>query len=435
MTRKSVTGAVALSTAAVLGCGTAAFAQTSTSPSSTEYQAQGNFYGRGKNTSVMERERPDYEAVGIHEGGLTLYPQIAVEGIFSSNVFATQNDTKSDEYFVIKPSITAQSNWGRHGLRLYAEVMDTQYTRFTSENETTYQVRADGRVDVHGQSTINVGVDAEHQFEQRGNVYAITNLAHPVTYDTQGIYARGSLVQDRLRITLGGEARNYDYANTSLQGGGFADEQSRDSHIWDVSARADYAISPDTAVFGSVTTGKINYVQTIDFTRRDSDNIQVLGGVNFDLTSLARGEIGLGYSRREYASDIYKGLEGFSAGVKLEYFPTTHLTVTLLAQRRPQDAAFNQSGGFFSNSASLGADYELRRNWIVSGSAGYETDDFVGLQRHDQVANVVVSSRYYFSRFIGVGLDVAYANRDSSGAFAGPAFSYTTVGLSLVFQR
>lgn len=411
-------------------------AQTAVQPSSTEYDAQTSYYGRDRNVSVLERPRPDYEAIGIHEGGLTIYPALSTGVTYTDNVYETETNTVADEYFTIHPSITALSNWGRHGLRLYADATNEQYVSRTSENQTAYSFRADGRIDVHGQSAINLGVSADHAFEARGNIYALQDTQHPVQYDTQNLYARGSYVQDRIRLTLDGEAENMNYYNAPLVGGGEVLENTRNEHIFSVMGRTDYALTPDTALFGSVTWGQSNYLVGSDINRRDSHSVQALGGVNFDLTSLARGEIGVGYFERDYSSNAYPGMSGFSTGIKIEYFPTTLVTVTLLVQRRPQDAAFvNSSGGFFQNSGSIGADYEFRRNWIWSASVGYETDDFQGVDRHDSVANVVVSSRYYLTRTVGVGADLSYADRESTGTYAGPAYKNTKVGVFVVFQR
>jgi hypothetical protein len=71
----------------------------------------------------------------------------------------------------------------------------------------------------------------------------------------------------------------------------------------------------------------------------------------------------------------------------------------------------------------------------VSAAGGYEDDDFDGISRRDKVANVTVSSRYYVSRAVGVGADLTYADRSSSGTFAGPAYKNTKIGVFLVFQR
>jgi hypothetical protein len=435
MTRKPFTRAVALSTVAIFGCGTAALAQTAIQPSSTEYDAKTDFYGRGKNTSVLERQRPDYEALGIQQGGMTIYPTVEVGATYDDNVFATSNHTKSDEYLLVKPSIVAESNWGRHGLRLSAELDNEDYSRFTTENELGYHLHADGRIDVHGESTINMGLLADRQYEARGNVYAVTDTVKPVQFDSQGVYARGTYVQDRIRLTLGGEAQNYDYQNVGLIGGGFVDEASRNAHSWDANARVDYALTPDTAVFANITEGGTNYLEGAPNLRRDSGTTEVLGGVNFDITALARGEIGIGYFDRNYTSSAYPDFSGLSAGAKLEYFPTPLLTVTLLAQRKPQDAAFITASGFISSSTSIGADYEVRRNWIASATVGYEKDDFEGVDRHDQVTNLTLTSRYYVTRTIGVGANVIYADRSSAGAFAGPSYKDTQVGVFLVFQR
>jgi hypothetical protein len=435
MTRRPVTGAVALSTVAFFGVGSAAMAQTAVEPTSTAYQAETGFYGRGKNTSVMERDRPEYVALGLHEGGVTVYPMIDIAADYNSNVFATSNHTASDEYVTVKPSVLVQSNWGRHGLQLYADVLNEDYVRYHTENELGYTVRADGRIDVHGQSAVNLGASSSRAYEPRGNIYTLANSVTPVHFDSQKAYGRGAYVQDRARYSLEADFANDTYYNVKQTDGTTADEVDRDQYRWDVGPRVDYALTPDTAVFGKVNYGGTTYERGPVALRRDSETVQVLSGVNFDITALARGEIGLGYFERTYREAIYRNFSSFSVGAKVEYFPTTLLTLTAIAQRKPQDAAFNTSSGFVQNNVSLGADYELRRNWLVSALFGYESDNFEGLSRHDQVENLVLTSRYYVSRNVGVGANVAYVDRGSDGNFPGPSYKGATVGVFLVLQR
>src|SRR5579872_3587188 len=62
------------------------------------------FYGRGKNVSVMERPRPDYEAIGVILGGFTVYPKIEIDGTASSNLLATDAHPKSDVGVIVNPT-------------------------------------------------------------------------------------------------------------------------------------------------------------------------------------------------------------------------------------------------------------------------------------------------------------------------------------------
>ena len=405
---------------------------------STDYEVP-QLYGRGKNTSVLERERPEYQALGIRSGGFTILPRLETGVTHTDNVYFSDSPAVigglpkvSDSYFTINPSVVAQSNWGRHALRAQAGVQAKRYSDYSSENTTGWYVRTDAKVDVIGESFINFGADAQKVFEDRGSVNGSQSNLKPVPVDIQGIYLRGVYGQDRIRTTLDASYRNFDYKNVT----GNVDQNGRDYDSYTLGARGDVALSPDTALFVKGSYGENSYkTSTITNPSRDNTNVRVLGGANFDISSLARGELGVGYIKRDYDRQQFSDISGLGVSSKVEYFPTQLLTVTGVAQRQIQDSSFNNSGGYFQNVLSLGADYELRRNLIVSVGGGYEYDKYKGIDRTDKVSNLAVAGRYFVNNTIGLGVTLSTANRNSSGVNFGPEFKATKIGLSLVFQR
>lgn len=405
---------------------------------STDYEVP-QFYGRGKNTSVLERERPEYQALGIRAGGFTILPRVEAGLTHTDNVYYADSPPVtgglpkvSDTYFLLKPSVVAQSNWGRHALRLQGGVNAKRFFDYSSEDTTGWNVRGDGKIDIYGESFLNFGADAQKVFEDRGSVNGSQSNVKPVPVEIQGVYGRAVYGQDRVRGTFDLSYRNFDYKNVT----GNADQNGRDYESWQGGARADVALSPDTAVFVKGSYGENTYKHaTTTNPARDNENTRILAGANFDLTSLARGELGVGYTKRDYDRANFTDISGFALSSKVEYFPTQLLTVTGVAVRQIQDSSFNNSGGYFQNLLSLGADYEVRRNLILSVAGGYEYDKYKGIDRKDKVGNVAVSGRYFLNNTIGLGLTVSSAKRTSSGAQFGPEYKATQVGLSLVFQR
>ncbi len=401
-------------------------------------------YGRGKNVSVLERDRPDYQAIGVHNGGFTLYPRLVVAVESNDNVYASPTK-KADTSVVISPSVYAQSNWGRHSLTLSARLDQALFNHYKTEDTTAWVLQANGRIDVHGESYINIGADLQHQFEARGSEVSVINTVHPVSYNTQGLYVRGLYGQDRFRGSVDATYRAYEYQNQDDTSGILVQEDQRDFHDFSIGGRLDYALTPDEAVFGKVTYTDTRYVHgTMDaalpagaFTdKRNSTDVNGLVGGNFDITGVARGEIGIGYVDRKYESVNFKEVSGLSVAAKVEYFPTQLLTLTLVGQRQVNDSSFSTTGGYFQNTVTGEADYELRRNIIISGAGGYELDQFPGLNRNDTVWNGQLQGRYFVSRDVGLGAKLSYVKRGSDQPYPfAPHYDETRFLLSVVFQR
>src|SRR5271154_4394762 len=68
--------------------------------------------------SVMNRQRPDYDAPGIPVGGFVLKPALDVGVSADSNVFRSPAPVDGDVFYVLRGGFDLRSNWGRHELDL-----------------------------------------------------------------------------------------------------------------------------------------------------------------------------------------------------------------------------------------------------------------------------------------------------------------------------
>lgn len=422
-----------------------------------------NAYGRGRNISVLDRERPEYDSIGEHVGSFTLFPRFELAAGYTDNVYATKANVIGDGLFIIKPSMELQSNWSRHSFDISAGGEFHEFASNSTQDQTGWFVHSNARLDVYGDSYVLFGADAEHSFEARTDAGSPIDAARPVPTQNEFIYTRGVWQLNRFRSTLGIQDRESDDSNVPSQDlithaiNGVLKESDLDRNDWEITGREEFAISPDTAVFAQAGFTQSVYAhprvvvpltaETNETLSRNSTEYRGLVGANFDLASLMRGEIGFGYVDRQYAvlsALRYPTISGAAFEGKLEYFPNELTTVTLVGSRLVQDAIYSiSSGGYFDNSVTLRVDHELLRNLLLNASVGYDRDDYQGADRHDYVYNIQGGANYFVSRDIGIGVTVSYANRNATGAvfdnptlaLARPQFDVTSVMFSLVLQR
>ncbi len=112
--------------------------------------------------------------------------------------------------------------------------------------------------------------------------------------------------------------------------------------------------------------------------------------------------------------------------------PTRLLDVHFNAEQLVTETADTSSVGVLANAVQLGADYELRRNVIVSVAGGYEADKFFGQLRKDHVVTTDASIKYLLNRFGAISLYHRYTARNSDI----PAFSSDKhqVGINVTAQ-
>ena len=385
--------------------------------------------------AVRERPRPEYEALGVRQGSFLIYPKVEVGAGWTDNIFAVENNPQDDTFVNIDPSIMAQSQWSLHALRLSAGLRHHEVLENSSESQTGYFASAEGRYDATPYLTVAGRAGGNRRFEDRGSTNSPTGTAEPIEVTTLNGGSTVTLQRGRVRALGAVDYAAFDYADSRSTTGAEIDQDFRDQAVLRATGRGEYSISPDTALLGVVSYTRTDYDTDTALLNRDSDEVRGLVGANFDLTALMRGEVGVGYISREYENAAYGSLDGLAALARLEYFPTQLVTVTGTLRRAIDDSTTPGSGGFFTNSATLTADYELLRNLIVGGRLDYRLDEFEGLDREDRSTSATVGAQYLINRNIGLGATASYTDRSSKGVAAGPEYDAVRVIFSIVFQR
>ena len=407
-------------------------------------QAFGNFedfgafndYNRGRNTSVLQRERPEYAAAGVPVSSFIFYPRLSSGLGYTDNVLATENKT-SDEYAEIDPNLVVQSIWSRNSLNLDMGGLFRLYDHKHSENEEGGHIRAVSRLDLVGDSYALLGGDVQRAFEERTDGGAPVNSAGAIPYNTYGVFGRGVYQAGRVRASASLDFRDFDWDNVPAIGGGTVDQRYRDETVTTLTGRGEYAPTPDTGVFGELAYVTSDYRDVVGVPSRSSTEYRVLGGADFDLTALIRGEIGGGYVDREYNSSTYGAISGFAVRGQIEYFPSPLTTLTMNLSRSIQDAVILNSGGYFSNLVGFRVDHELLRNLLLNAAITYEYDDYDVIRRHDNIGNLKLGFQYLLSRGVGINASYSYAKRESHAdpTLVGPQFNVNRLFIGLVLQR
>jgi hypothetical protein len=164
----------------------------------------------------------------------------------------------------------------------------------------------------------------------------------------------------------------------------------------------------------------------------DSQGYRALSGFSFELTKLISAEFGAGYVQQRFVDPTIGTIEGPTYRAKLTWRPTRLLDVHFNAEQLVTQTADTSSVGVLANALQLGADYELRRNIILSLAAGYENDRFFGQLRKDDVITSEAGIKYLLNRFGSVSVFHRYTTRNSDV----PTFSYDKqqVGINVTAQ-
>lgn len=398
-------------------------------------QDSGGMFNRDRNVSVMERVRPEYRSGGIQSGAFVYSPVLNTQLELNDNIFATGSNEQSDGILVFSPSLNVVSTWSRHSFSADASLSRREYFDFSDESVTNASVSSDVGLDIGRGYTAGFGASYDSSHEPRTSAGAAGRAADPISYDTSGVYATLRREVGRTRISGGFALNSFDYDDALLNNGVVADQDDRDRDEVLADGRVDYAISPDTAIFGRVRYTNQNYTNPGLALARDQEGFTFDVGASFDLSNLARGELGIGYLTRSFDETAFDDVSGLSVDGQLEWFPTPLITVTLAAGRSVQAAAIANSPAYVSTTISAGADYELRRNIILSAQASFGDDDYEGVDRNDRRSDLSLRANYLMNRYVGFSVNFLNSNLDSTGLSGQPDFTVNRLLFGVVLQR
>jgi len=123
-----------------------------------------------RGTTVLGRERPELNPAGLRISGFILSPSIGVGTTFNDNIFSTQSGKKSDVVTTVSPELLFASDWNQHSLRFSGEGIVSRYANNDIEDHETFDLKADGRLDVYRDMSVTGALGYQLGSEERGSV-------------------------------------------------------------------------------------------------------------------------------------------------------------------------------------------------------------------------------------------------------------------------
>jgi hypothetical protein len=383
---------------------------------------------RPEDTPVKTRLQPGYEVRGVRAGDWLFQPSLTAGGFYSSNVFASPTDKRSDMIFRLHPSLRVDSLWERHSLSVQADVESETYRSNPGLDQVNASIRARGRFDIWHDTAILTNFRVAKLHEDVGSLSSPAGAVQPTPYD----FATGDVTFwrqfNRLSVSGGVRVDSYDYGSTRAQNGAIINQDSRDGQIYVGHSRVEYVFSPYLGVFGAVE-GNRRELRGSPVRSLSSDGYRTLGGVNLELSRLVKAEIAVGYADQMFDAPSIARAAGPAYRFLLTWSPTRLLDIKFRAESMVTQAVDTDVAGIRAESLQLGFDYELRRNVIVSAAAIYERDKFLDRLRDDTVFATLEEVRYMLNRFWSVSLRHQYIKRESNVPTA--AYDRHEVGLNV----
>ncbi len=397
-----------------------------------------NFYSRDKYEAVMDRAQPEFDPEPVRLGAFLVRSQADLGLTATNNVFASSTNEESDLVVRIGGQVAAETDWSVHSVGFGATAYRNEYLDLSDESTTDLTARLGGRLDVTRSFSVGGYVFAEDRAEPRTEFVNDFGVDKPIQFTRTGAVAEANYQNDRIRWnnSLGVTEENYEDGQT-IVGGFNVDQDFRDRSVMQGRSRLSYAWTPDFAVYAQGTFTDSNYDndQIIGgvLRSRDSKGYTVAGGVDFELTSLVRGDIAVGYLNEEKDDSFFSDVSGLSLDGRLQWFPTRLTTVGFNAGRRVVDTGAFDSPSAVETTFGVRVDHELRRNVVLSGYGSVYNYEYEETDRQDDNTEFGAVATYKMNKRVHWEAFVRNRDRDVSGTtvFGDPSYGVTTAGIGL----
>ncbi|MEH6411628.1 MAG: outer membrane beta-barrel protein [Hyphomonas sp.] len=401
--------------------------------------AQGqNYYSRDKYESVLDRRQPAYDPEPIRLGAFLVNSNASASLTYVDNIRATNSNEESGTVARLGMEVAARTNWNVHEVGLNVSALRNEYLEGNEESSNDLRARLRGRLDVSRDVSIGSAVFVEDRVEARTDLANADGLDRPIEITRVGASVNANYQSDRFRWTNFVEVSEEDYEDGRQAGTGIlVDQDYRDSSTMVAQTRLSYAVSPNLAVYtqGSVLDRSYDQVQFLGgaFRSRDSSGYTVAAGVDFELNSLVRGDIAVGYLNEDKDDDYFKDVDGVSVDGRMQWFPSRLTTIGLTAGRRVVDIGVIDSPSALQTNFGARVDHELRRNVILSAAANISSYDYQEIDRTDDVNDLSVTAAYKLNKRVHVEAFARHIARDSSGGgvFGDPSYDVNQIGVGL----
>jgi hypothetical protein len=363
---------------------------------------------------VMDRTRPEYDAVGVPVGGLTLYPTLAAGVSYDDNIFRGPAAV-ADTIFSLSPRLDLRSNWDRDAVQLYGQLDHLAYVDQGTESRTNWMLGGGGRKDLDAGSFLS----GEGFYFDTHEARTSPDLALTALSPTH--YRRGhadSLATGQFsRFTLSATVTydRFDFDSTQLIGGGLLDNADRNRNVYQITGRTAYELAPDQAVFAQFTYDRRDFDQLLDRNgfNRNSDGYRVDLGVAMMVTPLVQATGYVGLLQQNHAAPL-RDTSTMDFNLKLDWFATELMTAHLTASRILDDTTLAGASSVDVRQIGASLDYELLRQLILQPHFNYYDQKFDGITRDDRVTAAGLEARYLLNTNLAAYADYAFQKRDTN---------------------
>jgi hypothetical protein len=391
--------------------------------------------------TVTNRPRPELDPLGVHAGGLFIYPRLGLQEFYNDNIFATDGGEEDDFITLISPHVDVTSDWTKHAFDLYAKAAIGRYADQTGEDFEDFSVGTNGRLDITQRANLRAGVSYDRLHEGRGSPDDVRRAGgsppvEPTLFDDKSAFLTYRQLFGRFVLESGGVVDRLDYDNVRTEDGGIDINDDRDRALYAGNLKMGYEFMQGYTAF---VRGEVDYRRYDDLccggnpVDRDSQGYLIEVGTDFDVTAVLFGNVAIGYRSQDYDNPGFDTIGDVAGRASLTWNPTGLTTVSASITRGDViETTLSGSAASFETAGRVTVDHELLRNLLLQAAVSVTDEDYQDIPRSDTYVQAGFGAKYLMNRYIHLDLTYGYLSLDSNAEGAG--FTNNTVFLGAQFR-
>jgi putative beta-barrel porin BBP2 len=339
--------------------------------------------------------------------GLKLSPFLSERVEYNSNVFQTPNHAQDDVIFKTIPGFVVDYTFGKHSVSAGYRAEILNYVSLTDQDTVHHIMAFQLRLDFpRWLLTLNdefTRTSDPPNSELTGPILSTTNVLTP---------AAEFRVTPRFSTGV-----SYSWTHVRFDDPSIGDLIDRDEHA--VAGSVYWKFVPKGDIGLTYRYDQTNFTEATD---RDYHSHEGRLGLRGDLTAKLSSTLYVGYLWRIAEHSDQVGWNGATFGGDLTYRPTERTTITLSADRRPQESTFLTDPFYVTTNATLLAQHQLLPKLSIGGRIGGGVNDYATKQtvgsvtdwRRDSFLSVGAQAEYTIQPWLRVGLEYLFTRRDSN---------------------
>ena len=363
--------------------------------------------------------------------GAEITPTLQTGISSNNNFFTTPGNKESRLIWTIKPNIKAVIEDGPDSYKLDLGTSSSLHNKDSADNFTQINIGAGVHKEFTSQHRLDIDGDADWLYEPRGSGLteglgdAVNEL---VKYQQQNVLVRYEYGAQSSKAQVAINAGFYSKKYQNFR----AVSQFRDYDKSLIGITGYYNTQAATRTFLEVKQENYRY----DFLAssgisRDSDDVKVLLGMEWEATALTSGSFKLGYQNKDFSANERESFSGLSWEAGVNWQPLSYSTVQLTTSRSAKDPLVQ---GDYIKESVYGINWTHSWSDYLTSLAGvnYIDEQYTGeIGRKDKTKNARLGLNYIVSKFGMVSTYVDFIDKDSTQATI--KFDRVVVGVNFTF--